>query len=80
MSDHKKEEKKNEVPPSESLDSAIRRFEDEGPQKPESRLDLLDNFLKQITGSVSVPAKSASDDFKDIHSIEWSEYPEMETS
>jgi DNA helicase II / ATP-dependent DNA helicase PcrA len=80
MSDHEKEENKNEVPPPERLESAVRRFEDEGPEKPESPLDLLDNFLKQITGSVSVPARSASDDFKDIHSVEWSEYPEMETS
>src|SRR5512140_2363401 len=80
MSDHGNEEKKKETHPSESPEGAIRIFEEEGPQKPESRLDLLDNFLKQITGSISVSARSASDDFKDIHSVEWSEYPEMETS
>ncbi len=80
MSDHEKEGKKKEIHPAESQENAISRFEEAGSQKPESRLDLLDSFLKQITGTVSVPARSAPDDYKDIHSIEWSEYPEMETS
>ena len=80
MSDHEKDGKKKEIPPEESQENAVSRFEEAGPQKPESRLDLLDSFLRQITGTVSVPAKSAPDDYKDIHSVEWSEYPEMETS
>jgi DNA helicase II / ATP-dependent DNA helicase PcrA len=80
MSDHEKEGKKKGIHPAGSPENGISRFEKAGPQKPESRLDLLDSFLRQISGTVSVPAKSASGDFMDIHSIEWSEYPEMETS
>jgi ATP-dependent DNA helicase UvrD/PcrA len=79
MSDHDKEKKKK-VPPAESQDGVVRRSEDTGASKPESKPDLLDNFLKQITGTISFPAKPTTDDYKDIHSVEWSEYPEMATS
>ena len=45
-----------------------------------SRMELLDSFLKQITGAIPVQPKAGTEDFKDIQSVEWTEYPEMETS
>jgi hypothetical protein len=80
MSDHQKKENKKKVWPEDSSGGTIKRFEDAGPEQPASRVDLLDNFLKQITGSVSIQSKTGPEDFQDIHSIEWTEYPEMETS
>ncbi len=80
MSDQEKEEKKKENGPDDGLGGAIRRFEESGPEKPASRMELLDSFLKQITGSISVPANTSPEEFKDIQSVGWSEYPEMETT
>ena len=72
MSDHEKEEKKKEVPVMMiNSDGSIKRFEDAGPGKPASKLDLLDSFLKQITGAVAAQPKSGSEEFKDIHSVDW---------
>ncbi len=53
MADQEKEGKKGITPDNRS-DGAIRRFEESGPEKPVSRMELLDSFLKQITGSVSL--------------------------
>ncbi len=80
MSDHEKEGKKKVPGQDGNSDGIIKRFEDAGPGKPVSKLDLLDSFLKQITGAVSVPQKNGVEEFKDIQSVEWEEYPEMETS
>jgi DNA helicase II / ATP-dependent DNA helicase PcrA len=79
MSDQEEEKKKKDTP-DERSEGAIKRFEDAGPEKPVSRMDLLDSFLKQITGAVSVQPKTGPEDFNDIHSIGWTEYPEMETT
>ena len=43
-------------------------------------MELLDSFLKQITGSIAAQPNTGPEEFKDIHSIDWKEYPEMETS
>ena len=80
MSDQEKEDKKKEYGPDKRFGGAIRRFEESGPEKPASRMELLESFLKQITGSISVPANTSPEDFNDIPSIGWSEYPEMETT
>ena len=80
MSGREEEEKKKKDLPYDRSDGAIKRFEDAGPEKPVSRIELLDSFLKQITGAVSVQPKSVPEDFRDIHSVGWSEYPEMETT
>jgi DNA helicase II / ATP-dependent DNA helicase PcrA len=58
----------------------IRRFENDGADPHASRMELLDSFLSQITGSVSFPQKNNPTLPEDIHSIDWSEYPEMESS
>jgi len=44
----------------------------------ENPLDLLDSFLKQVKGAVSVPSMSATSLPDDIASIDLSEYPEIE--
>jgi DNA helicase II / ATP-dependent DNA helicase PcrA len=80
MSDQEKEEKNKGVHSGENHKGVIKRFEDAGSEKPPSKMDLLDSFLRQITGKVAVQPKTQSEDFKDIHSIELKEYPEMETS
>ena len=41
-------------------------------------MDILDNFLKQITGQVSIQPLQSSEETDNIHSIEWSEYPDIE--
>lgn len=80
MSGRKKDNRNRPVPRDENMDGVIKRFEEAGPEGSASKIELLDNFLKQITGAVSVPAKSFPQDPSDIHSFDWSEYPEMETS
>ena len=80
MSDQEKKEKNKQVPSADRSDGTIRRFEDAGPDRSDSRIDLLESFLKQITGSSVIPAKNNPEEFKDIHSIDLKEYPEMETS
>jgi DNA helicase-2/ATP-dependent DNA helicase PcrA len=81
MSDHEREEKKKETPPEENQGAAVKRFEDAGSvNKPASRIDLLDTFLKQITGTVAVQPGSGPEELKDIQSIDLKEYPEMESS
>jgi DNA helicase II / ATP-dependent DNA helicase PcrA len=80
MSDHEKEGKKKEITPEENQSEIIKRFEDAGSDQPASRIDLLDSFLKQITGPISGQPKTGPDDFKDINSIELKDYPEMEIS
>jgi len=71
----KKEEDKHSEPDRES--------KSEKPLPPargngENPLDLLDNFLKQITGTESVPAGSSVEYIDDPASIDWSEYPEID--
>ncbi len=58
----------------------IRRFENEGQGQDQSKMELLENFLKQISGAVTFPQKKDPEEITDIHSSDWSEYPEMESS
>jgi DNA helicase-2/ATP-dependent DNA helicase PcrA len=80
MSENGKADKKKEGYPEDNSTGMIKRFEEAGPEKPFSRMELLDSFLKQITGSVAIQPKTGPEDLKDIHSVEMEEYPEMETS
>jgi hypothetical protein len=80
MSKIEKEEKAKQIR-SESLPGGvIKKIEKNNSDLPAARMDLLDSFLKQITGTVSIPSKTDVDDFSDIQSIEWSEYPDIELS
>jgi len=58
----------------------IRRFENDGADQHASKMELLDNFLNQLTGSVSFPQRNSPSLPEDIHSVDWSEYPELESS
>jgi ATP-dependent DNA helicase UvrD/PcrA len=80
MSEKEKEGKKKKVPPQQKGGGVIRRFEDAESEKPASRMDLLDNFLKQITGAVSIRQNTAVEHFNDISSVQWAEYPDIESS
>jgi DNA helicase II / ATP-dependent DNA helicase PcrA len=80
MSDHEEEDKFKEDNHEGNQGAVIRRFEDASPEKPVSRMDLLDNFLKQITGTLSVQPKTNIEEFKDIQSVDWTEYPDLESS
>ncbi len=80
MSDQEKERKKKKIPPEEKEGGVIKRFEDAGSDKPASRMDLLDSFLKQITGAVSIQHKTGVEHFNDISSVQWTEYPDIESS
>ena len=58
----------------------IKKVKESQLDQPASPMDILDNFLKQITGQVSIQTLSGNDGIDDIHSIEWSEYPDLELS
>lgn len=64
--------------PDESGDASVRKYEDHGSEGSSSGMELLENFLRKITGALSVPAKTVGEDFKDIQSVGWAEYPEIE--
>jgi DNA helicase II / ATP-dependent DNA helicase PcrA len=79
MSEIENEEKGKESGSEYNPGGLIRKIE-KLPDKVPGKMDLLDNFLKQITGTVAIQSKTGIEDFKDIHSIEWSEYPDVELS
>jgi len=70
------EEGQSEIRP----DGVIKKIERSNSDQPDSKIDILENFLKQITGQVALHPQSDSDEIDDIHSIEWSEYPDIELS
>jgi DNA helicase II / ATP-dependent DNA helicase PcrA len=80
MSEHEEDTKSKEEDPLNNRGGAIRRFEDARPEKPVSKMDLLDSFLKQITGSAFVQPKESTEEFSDIQSVDWTEYPDLESS
>ena len=55
----------------------IRKFEDSGPENPPSKMDLLEDFLKQVNSPVVVPSYGLAD-FNDLRSVGWAEYAEPE--
>jgi DNA helicase-2/ATP-dependent DNA helicase PcrA len=59
-------------------DGLIKKSLESSEDKPADPFDLLDNFLKQISGAVSIPSKTNIEDQNDIQSIDWSEYPDLE--
>ncbi len=63
-----------------SRGGVIKKIEEDRPDQPSSRTDILDNFLKQITGQTSVQPLSGKEESDDIHSIELSEYPDLESA
>jgi DNA helicase II / ATP-dependent DNA helicase PcrA len=80
MSDNEKDHRKKEIPPEERLGGPVKRFEDGASDNHASRMDLLDSFLKQITGALPVKQAASPGDLTDIQSIDLKEYPEMESS
>lgn len=63
-----------------SSGDVLRKAAKSHPDPNPSPMDLLDNFLKQITGNVSIPPEINKREAGDIKSIEWSEYPEIDSS
>ena len=78
MSESEKERKKKEQRPEIRKGEGIKKAEKEPVEKSANPMDILDNFLKQITGTVSIQTKPGIDAYKDIQSVKWSEYPEIE--
>ncbi len=78
MTESAEEHKDKKEPPGNRTGGSIRRIEKNEPDENVSRTDILDNFLKQITGEVSMHQHYGADDPDDIHSTDWSEYPEVE--
>jgi DNA helicase-2/ATP-dependent DNA helicase PcrA len=72
----KRKEGQSEISPGGVIKKVIKSQLDQ----PASKMDILDNFLKQITGQVSIQPQSINYEIDDIHSIEWSEYPDIELS
>lgn len=58
----------------------MRKADNSYPEPNPSPMDLLDNFLKQITGNVAISPEIHKKESGDIKSIEWSEYPEIDLS
>lgn len=50
------------------------------PDQSVSRMDLLDRFLNQITGTVPAKLNSNSEEHTDLQSVDLSEYPDLESS
>ncbi len=73
----KEEGKKDNIPDRAERDDSDGSFTPPGGND-ESPLDLLNNFLKQITGTESISSATSSSFSDDIASIDWSEYPEIE--
>jgi DNA helicase-2/ATP-dependent DNA helicase PcrA len=76
-----KKKQKGKVIQSETISyGVIKKVGSNNIVRPSSQTDLLNNFLEQISGHVSIQPKSSNDEIEDIHSIEWSEYPDIELS
>ena len=75
-----KYQKAKNLNPGLDPDGVIKKFENDSPGQDGSQKDLLDNFLKQITGIVSIQPKASINEFEDIQSVELSEYPDLELS
>lgn len=80
MSIFKKNQKEKIIQPETISHGVIKKVGCNTTVRPASQTDLLNNFLEQISGHVSIQPESKNDEIEDIHSIEWSEYPEIELS
>jgi DNA helicase-2/ATP-dependent DNA helicase PcrA len=76
----KKKQNENLIQPETIPDGVIKKVGSNEIVRPVSQIDLLNNFLEQIRGPVSRQPKSSNDEIEDIHSIERSEYPDIELS
>ena len=75
MPDHEGEKGSKET--GRNKKEIIRKFEDSGPENPPSKMDLLEDFLKQVNSPVAVPSYGLAD-FNDLRSVGWAEYAEPE--
>jgi DNA helicase-2/ATP-dependent DNA helicase PcrA len=73
-------EKSGEQQSEANRDGSVKKVENIPADMVSSGKDLLDNFLKQISGAVTLPSKTETFEYGDISSIELSEYPELELS
>jgi DNA helicase II / ATP-dependent DNA helicase PcrA len=82
MSESGEEQKKEKRPSEKDSGGEIRKTGNSESDQNITRFDLLDSFLKQITGAPTVSIQPAinNDEFEDIQSIELSEYPDLELS
>jgi DNA helicase-2/ATP-dependent DNA helicase PcrA len=82
MSESEKVQKRKEVQSEISPNGVIKKVGNSPLDQDGSQMDLLDSFLKQITGTgtYSIQPKTNNDEFEDIKSIEWAEYPDLELS
>jgi DNA helicase II / ATP-dependent DNA helicase PcrA len=80
MSISREEQRNKKVQSEVNSGGEIKKDENTHLDQPGNKMDLLDSFLKQITGTVLVQPKINHDEPEDIQSIEWSEYPDIELS
>jgi DNA helicase-2/ATP-dependent DNA helicase PcrA len=80
MSKNKKEDVSKENQPESNSGGAIKKIENNHSDKIANPMDLLDNFLKQITGAESFQTGTIIDDFKELQSTDLAEYPDIELS
>jgi DNA helicase-2/ATP-dependent DNA helicase PcrA len=80
MADQDEEERKKQEGPRTGRNDLIRRFENAGGEQPASKMDLLENFLRQITGAAEISHSLEEWDVSDLQSVGRDEYPEPETS
>ena len=78
MSEEEKGEREKPASSEINPGGGIKKFENTGPDQ--TKMDLLDNFFKQITRAISVQPKAGKEGFDDIQSIGLTEYPEIESS
>lgn len=77
MSEQENDEKANNAISNDGS-GEINKLGSPGPDQ--TKPDLLDSFLKQISGALTIQPKTGTRDFSDIQSIGWAEYPEPESS
>lgn len=80
MSYSEKKQKRKDDQPETGMRGVVKKVENDRLNQSATKMDLLDNFLKQITGAVAIQPQTGIEEFEDIQSIEWSEYPELELS
>jgi len=80
MSESENNQKREDFQSGHSQDGKIRKGSNNPPEQEGSKMDLLNNFLKQISGAVTLHPQTGFTEIEDIQSIGWSEYPYIELS
>jgi DNA helicase-2/ATP-dependent DNA helicase PcrA len=80
MSESENNQKREDFKSGPNPDGKIKKDGNNPPDQEGSKMDLLNSFLKQISGAVTLHPQTGFTEIEDIQSIGWSEYPDIELS